>query len=248
MALIKCPECGHKLSEKANVCPECGCPVENIEIENEETPFDAQIFVKGTIPYDYNNVILTTKKSYLRKYLIAAIGYISITLGCVLFHSTLSYELYILLQTIILAYSSILFILFAMWEYNICNNLFAVNTFFPYYSSEICLAWLLPVVHLYKPYTIFKAAWKETDKDSKEYSQTFLVLWWSLESFSILALSVCIVSGLIGLKTFTSHSLFVFNVSSVLALFFRVYILYSFREKERIWIKRHRDIPYLTFI
>lgn len=129
MALIKCPECGHKLSEKANVCPECGCPVENIEIENEETPFDAQIFVKGTIPYDYNNVILTTKKSYLRKYLIAAIGYISITLGCVLFHSTLSYELYILLQTIILAYSSILFILFAMWEYNICNNLFAVNTF-----------------------------------------------------------------------------------------------------------------------
>ena len=28
MALIKCVECGNKVSDKAEYCPECGCPVE----------------------------------------------------------------------------------------------------------------------------------------------------------------------------------------------------------------------------
>ena len=26
MALIKCPECGKKISDKAPSCPNCGCP------------------------------------------------------------------------------------------------------------------------------------------------------------------------------------------------------------------------------
>lgn len=28
MALIKCPECGKEISDKANSCPNCGCPIE----------------------------------------------------------------------------------------------------------------------------------------------------------------------------------------------------------------------------
>lgn len=28
MSLIKCSECGYDISEKASVCPKCGCPVE----------------------------------------------------------------------------------------------------------------------------------------------------------------------------------------------------------------------------
>lgn len=28
MALIKCDECGHEVSDKASVCPNCGCPIE----------------------------------------------------------------------------------------------------------------------------------------------------------------------------------------------------------------------------
>lgn len=27
MALIKCPECGKEISDKANSCPNCGCPI-----------------------------------------------------------------------------------------------------------------------------------------------------------------------------------------------------------------------------
>lgn len=30
MALIKCPECGKEISDKAEVCPSCGYPVDEI--------------------------------------------------------------------------------------------------------------------------------------------------------------------------------------------------------------------------
>ena len=29
MALIKCPECGKEISDKAGSCPNCGCPIAN---------------------------------------------------------------------------------------------------------------------------------------------------------------------------------------------------------------------------
>ncbi len=30
MALIKCPECGKDISDKAKACPNCGCPISSI--------------------------------------------------------------------------------------------------------------------------------------------------------------------------------------------------------------------------
>lgn len=35
MALIKCKECGHEVSDKASACPNCGCPMERILADNE---------------------------------------------------------------------------------------------------------------------------------------------------------------------------------------------------------------------
>lgn len=35
MALIKCPECGRKISEKAERCPNCGCPVEREQVQKQ---------------------------------------------------------------------------------------------------------------------------------------------------------------------------------------------------------------------
>ena len=35
MALIKCKECGHEVSDKASTCPNCGCPIEKGLICNE---------------------------------------------------------------------------------------------------------------------------------------------------------------------------------------------------------------------
>lgn len=33
MALIKCPECGREISNKANSCPNCGYPIESLSSE-----------------------------------------------------------------------------------------------------------------------------------------------------------------------------------------------------------------------
>lgn len=35
MALIKCKECGHEVSDKASTCPNCGCPIEKGLVCNE---------------------------------------------------------------------------------------------------------------------------------------------------------------------------------------------------------------------
>lgn len=40
MALIKCPECGKKISDKAPCCPNCGCPIQETNIQPEEKPND----------------------------------------------------------------------------------------------------------------------------------------------------------------------------------------------------------------
>lgn len=32
MALIKCPECGKEISDKANTCINCGCPIAEIRV------------------------------------------------------------------------------------------------------------------------------------------------------------------------------------------------------------------------
>lgn len=36
MALIKCPECGKKISNKATMCIHCGCPLEYNTAGNEQ--------------------------------------------------------------------------------------------------------------------------------------------------------------------------------------------------------------------
>ena len=34
MALISCPECGKKVSDRAATCPECGCPINTAPAES----------------------------------------------------------------------------------------------------------------------------------------------------------------------------------------------------------------------
>lgn len=46
MALIKCPECGKEVSDKASACPNCGCPISNSSSSvRSSAPTTAQIRV-----------------------------------------------------------------------------------------------------------------------------------------------------------------------------------------------------------
>ena len=40
MALIKCKECGHEVSDKASMCPNCGCPIESLGAAKEEVMYE----------------------------------------------------------------------------------------------------------------------------------------------------------------------------------------------------------------
>lgn len=59
MAMIKCPECGHDVSDKAKSCPHCGFAV-------ADNRSDGDIRVKLTYIYDYpQKVVISTSTGVL---------------------------------------------------------------------------------------------------------------------------------------------------------------------------------------
>lgn len=68
MALIKCPDCGRELSEKAFKCLYCGCTIESNMVDNVEEISLEENFsttMKNVGKFDYNKI-----------------GKVSILLGC----------------------------------------------------------------------------------------------------------------------------------------------------------------------
>ena len=49
MALIKCNECGHEVSDKASACPNCGCPIESLGAAQEDVMYEEPKKKKGWI-------------------------------------------------------------------------------------------------------------------------------------------------------------------------------------------------------
>ena len=56
MALIKCPECGKEISDRASTCPNCGCPVK-ADVSNVDNS------AKNTNNTDANQISETNKKN-----------------------------------------------------------------------------------------------------------------------------------------------------------------------------------------
>ena len=83
MALIKCPECGKKISDKSTACIHCGCPIENAVIENigvaEQVPVNTE---KATIKTEKKEKVKkVVDKARLKKIAIiasSAVGAIAI--------------------------------------------------------------------------------------------------------------------------------------------------------------------------
>lgn len=67
MALLKCPECGHEISEFANNCIYCGCPMDKIkeilnaipDIEQQTISLDSNIVSKSRL---FNSLDQNEKK------------------------------------------------------------------------------------------------------------------------------------------------------------------------------------------
>lgn len=50
MALIKCPDCGKMLSEFAECCPQCGCPIEDVKAESQIAKIPQESCMKEPSP------------------------------------------------------------------------------------------------------------------------------------------------------------------------------------------------------
>lgn len=76
MALIKCPECGKEISDKAGECPNCGYPLEDMRVEKEEV---AEGISVEAVDNDISKEVVEEKnvkekKSIPKKVIIGIIG------------------------------------------------------------------------------------------------------------------------------------------------------------------------------
>lgn len=96
MAMIKCPECGKEISDKAKACIHCGYP---LDVLGDDIVVDAMTDAKPISRCDNNskkNVQASSKKSISEKLaIIVIIGLLLFVGGCFLFSAmfTVSYEL-----------------------------------------------------------------------------------------------------------------------------------------------------------
>lgn len=82
MALIKCPECGKEISDKAASCPQCGCPVKKPEhtnhlFDNVESTKNVMTDAKGMVITDAKP---KQKKGGLGKKILIGVGIVFLIL------------------------------------------------------------------------------------------------------------------------------------------------------------------------
>ncbi len=64
MALIKCPECGKEISDKAISCPNCGCPNSEFHVSNNNNKDNSQIFTVQKETTEKEDIILEICQKY----------------------------------------------------------------------------------------------------------------------------------------------------------------------------------------
>lgn len=77
MALITCPECGKKISDQAQNCPNCGCPICGVN--------NLQELVEDRETMQQEN---KTKKLKITLISLIVVGFLAIVVGVVYYQST----------------------------------------------------------------------------------------------------------------------------------------------------------------
>lgn len=57
MALITCPECGEKISDKADICIHCGYPIKNYIDENSKIEEENKYCIVNGVKYDFSPIL-----------------------------------------------------------------------------------------------------------------------------------------------------------------------------------------------
>jgi hypothetical protein len=52
MALIRCPDCGHSVSNQARTCPNCGYPLREVEYRTHEVITFGALEARGQVQLD----------------------------------------------------------------------------------------------------------------------------------------------------------------------------------------------------
>ncbi|MEG0904539.1 MAG: hypothetical protein RSF30_10010 [Lachnospiraceae bacterium] len=92
MALIKCTECGKEFSDKAEACPNCGCPITQMELTTKEAEVEAQMEAGEVVKKEETSQtekvpIATTKKKPNVKLIATAVAAVLIA-GIIVFFAT----------------------------------------------------------------------------------------------------------------------------------------------------------------
>ena len=74
MALIKCEECGEEISDKAQECPGCGCPINSPKTEKSKCPSCGSL--------DFKKISLKNKIGAGAVFGVFSIGHIAKTFKC----------------------------------------------------------------------------------------------------------------------------------------------------------------------
>ena len=53
MALIKCEECGKEISDRADACPHCGCPISHVKPVTRNNFATACLFISHLLGFGY---------------------------------------------------------------------------------------------------------------------------------------------------------------------------------------------------
>ena len=65
MALIKCPECGNSISDKAEKCPHCGLPAEYFLRQQEQAEINYNNLANILVSFDSDYSRLFSKNHYI---------------------------------------------------------------------------------------------------------------------------------------------------------------------------------------
>lgn len=238
MALIKCIECGHEISDKASYCPQCGAPVEKTIQCTECGNFvsiDAQICpicgfplrLINNFPYIANNI---TSNGFIK-------AFNTVTYTNILFELCCMVALYYKDEGITLI-SLVLWlireVMFFYWMYQICKTMKMLNPSFPYKPYWTWLSFLIPGLNIVMPYQIISAIWKESCRiTSKSINLQVLIVWWATVAImGIYSLWLIFATFIDDSFQEPPLSYFIYSIITIVYYFIEMYMirLYHFQE------------------